>query len=130
MWICAMNICGSATDWSPFINCTDTQGLTKILFSVFIQKEFQSKNNICKIICHVSISGLKIQCAVLALVRNEETPRRNWTKDLRSFFFFFCIQEALIISFHQTRCYISVSASNGNLKMQFSLFSLNLYCLT
>lgn len=70
-----MNICGSATDWSPFINCTDTQGLTTILFSIFIQKGFQSKNNICKIICHVSISGLKIQCAMLVLVTNEEMPR-------------------------------------------------------
>lgn len=72
-----MNICGSATDWSPFINCTDTQGLTNILFSIFIQKGFQSKNNICKITCHVSISGLKIHCAVLVLVRNEEMPRGN-----------------------------------------------------
>lgn len=94
-----INSCSSATDWNPFVNWIDMPGLSKILLSVFIQKEFQSKNNIHIIICYVSISASKIQYAMLVLVRNEKMPRGNWTKAQK--IFYFCMQEALIISFQQ-----------------------------
>ena len=83
-----MNICGSAIDWRPFINWTDMQGLSWDTFQCIIQKEFQSKNNIRKVICHASISSLEIQCAILVLVRNEEMPTGDLIKAQKIFFFF------------------------------------------